>query len=121
MSFSLRHSNTGLVSSRASYTSLREGAPLAVAGHSSSDSTTIKMAYGVVFYIDQLRTLSFPMGWLKLDSALLLDQYRLKLGRWKLVVTVISINAYPFLAFSDLTCHLEDTGIGIFWLHCAAW
>ena len=28
-------------------------------------------------------------------------------------------DAYPFLAFSDLTCHLEDTGIGVFWLHCA--
>ena len=23
-----------------------------------------------------------------------------------------------FLAFQDLTCHLEDTGIGVFWLHC---
>ena len=23
------------------------------------------------------------------------------------------------LAFSDLTCHLEDMGIGVFWLHCA--
>ena len=22
------------------------------------------------------------------------------------------VDAYPFLAFSDLTCHLEDTGIG---------
>ena len=26
-----------------------------------------------------------------------------------LVVAVISVDAYPFLAFSDLTCHLEDT------------
>ena len=24
------------------------------------------------------------------------------------------------LAFSDLTCHLEDMGIGVFWLHCVA-
>ena len=30
------------------------------------------------------------------------------------------VDAYPFLAFSDLTCHLEDTGIGVFWLHCDA-
>ena len=37
-----------------------------------------------------------------------------------LVVPVISVDAYPFLAFSDLTCHLEDTGIEVFWLHCAA-
>ena len=33
---------------------------------------------------------------------------------------VINFDAYPFLAFSDLTCRVEDTGIGVFWLHCAA-
>ena len=35
------------------------------------------------------------------------------------IVDVISVDAYQFLAFSDLNCHLGDTGIGIFWLHCA--
>ena len=30
------------------------------------------------------------------------------------MVAEISVDAYPFLAFSDLTCHLEDTGIGVF-------
>ena len=30
-----------------------------------------------------------------------------------------SVNVYPFLAFSELTCHLENTGIGVFWLQCA--
>ena len=34
------------------------------------------------------------------------------------MVAVTSVNAYPFLAFSYLTCHLKDTGIGVFWLHC---
>ena len=34
-------------------------------------------------------------------------------------LVVISIDAYPFLAFSDLTCHLKDTGIGVFLLDCA--
>ena len=29
------------------------------------------------------------------------------------------VDAYLFLAFSDLTCPLEDTGTGVFWLHCA--
>ena len=24
---------------------------------------------------------------------------------------MISVDAYPFLAFSNLTCHLEDTGM----------
>ena len=28
-----------------------------------------------------------------------------------LVIAVISVDAYPFLAFSELTCHLEDTEI----------
>ena len=36
------------------------------------------------------------------------------------MVAVISVDAYLFLAFSDLTRHLEDTGIGVFWLHCSA-
>ena len=36
------------------------------------------------------------------------------------MVAVISVDAYPFLAFADLICHLEDTGIGAFLLHCAA-
>ena len=31
------------------------------------------------------------------------------------MVAMISVDAYPFfLAFSDLTCHLEVTGIGVF-------
>ena len=37
-----------------------------------------------------------------------------------LVVAVISVDAYPFLAFSDLTYDLADMGIGVFWLHCIA-
>ena len=36
-----------------------------------------------------------------------------------LVVAVISVDAYLFLAFSELTCCIEDTGISGFWLHCA--
>ena len=31
-----------------------------------------------------------------------------------LVVAVIGVDAFTFLAFSDLTCHLEDTGIDVF-------
>ena len=36
------------------------------------------------------------------------------------MLAVISVDTYPLLAFLDLTCHLEDTGIGVFQLHCAA-
>ena len=35
------------------------------------------------------------------------------------MVAGISADAYPFLAFSEMTCHLEDTGISVFWLQCA--
>ena len=31
-----------------------------------------------------------------------------------------SVDIHPFLAFSDLTCHLEDTGIDVIWLQFAA-
>ena len=41
------------------------------------------------------------------------------LGRWTLVAAVISIDAYLFLAFSDLTYHLQDARTGVSWLHCA--
>ena len=36
------------------------------------------------------------------------------------MVAVVSVDAYPFLTFSDLTCRLEDMGIGVFWLYCVA-
>ena len=36
------------------------------------------------------------------------------------MVAVTSVDAYSFLTFSDLNCHLEDTGIGVFWLYCSA-
>ena len=31
-----------------------------------------------------------------------------------MVVAVISVDAYTFLAFSILTCYHKDTGIGVF-------
>ena len=73
-----------------------------------------------MFYTDQLHTPSFPIGLVKTESGFIVRSVGTGLGRWMLVVPVISVDAYPFLAFSDLTCHLEDTGIEVFWLHCAA-
>ena len=35
------------------------------------------------------------------------------------MVAVISVDAYLFLVFLDLTYHLEDARTGVFWLHCA--
>ena len=74
------------------------------------------MPYGV----DVLHQPSFPVGLVKTESGFIARSVETGLGRSTLVVAVISVDAYPFLAFSDLTCHLEDTGIGVFWLHCAA-
>ena len=73
-----------------------------------------------MFYIDQLRSPSFPIGLVKTESGFIVRSAETDLGKLMLVVAVISVDAYPFLAFSDLTCHLEDTGIGVFWLHCVA-
>ena len=72
-----------------------------------------------MFYIDQLCTSSFPIALAKTESGFIVRSVETGLGRLTLVVAVISADVYPFLAFSDLTCHLEDTGIGVFWLHCA--
>ena len=58
-------------------------------------------------------TLSYPVGLIKTEPKSL-DQPRLT------VVVVSNVVAHCFMAFSDLTCHLEDTRIGVFWLHSAA-
>ena len=59
-------------------------------------------------YIDQLRTPSLPIriGGLT-ESGFIVRSVDTGLGRWTLVVAVISVNADHFLAFSDLTCHLR--------------
>ena len=75
----------------------------------------------MLYYINQLHTPSSPIGLVKIKSDFIARSGETNLGRWTLMVAVISVNTYPFLAFSDLTCHLKDTGIGLFWLHCATW
>ena len=68
-----------------------------------------------MFYcIDQPRTPSFLTGLVKSESDFIVKSVETGLGRRKLVVAVINVDIHPFLAFSDLTCHLEDTGIGVF-------
>ena len=64
---------------------------------------------GSMFHIDQLRTPSFPIGLVKPGSGFIVRSVETDLRRLTLVVAVISVDAYPFLAFSDLTCHLENT------------
>ena len=74
-----------------------------------------------MFYIDQLSSETFPIGLVKTESGFIVRPVETDFGGWTLVVAVISVDAYPFLAFLDLTCHFEDTGIDVFWLHSAAW
>ena len=76
-----------------------------------------------MLYMNQFRTqfLSFPTGLVKTESGFIVRSVETDLGRWTLVVTVISVDVYSFFAFSDLTRHLKDAGIGVFLLHCAFW
>ena len=73
------------------------------------------------YYNDQPNTPSFPIGLVKSGFDFTVRSVGTGLGRWTLVVAVISVDAYLYLAFSDLTCYLKDIGIGVFWLHCATW
>ena len=49
-----------------------------------------------MFYIDQLRTPSLPIGFVKIESSLIVRSFETGLGSWTLVVAVISVRAYPF-------------------------
>ena len=59
------------------------------------------------YYIDQPCTPSFPAGLVETKSNFIVRSVETGLGRWTLVIVVIGVDAYPFLAFLDLTCHLR--------------
>ena len=63
-------------------------------------------------YIDWLRTPFFPIGLVKTKFDFIVRLVETGLGR--LTLAVISVDVYPFLAFSDLTYNDDDTGIGVF-------
>ena len=71
------------------------------------------------YHINEPCTPSFPIGLFKTKSDFIVRSVETALGRCTLVVAVTSVDAYPVLAFSDLTCHLENIGIVFFWFHCA--
>ena len=73
-----------------------------------------------MIYNDQLCTPSFPSGLIKTEFGFIVRSVETILEIWRLLVAVISVDAYPFLAFSNLIYHIEDMGIAV-WLHCAAW
>ena len=68
--------------------------------------------------IDQSRIPGFRIWSVKIESEAL-DQLRLSM-EIKFLVGVVYFDACTFLAFLNLTCYLENTGIGVFWLPCAA-
>ena len=79
-----------------------------------------KLSFGDDAHIHQLGTPYFPVGLVKTESGFIVKSVETGLRRLTLVVALISDDAYPFLAFSDLACDLEDTGIDVFWLYYAA-
>ena len=116
-----KHWNTGLVSSEVSLTSWGEEASLALADHPHSDGSTIKSAFLGRCFITLTSLALHLFVLVETKSDFFVRSLETDLGRWALVVAVISVNAYLLLSFSDLTCHLEDTEIGVFCLHCATW
>ena len=66
------------------------------------------------YYTNQPHTQSFPIVLVKPESAFIVKSIETNLGRWMLMVFVISVYAFPFFTFSNLICHLEDPGIGVF-------
>ena len=54
---------------------------------------------------------SFSIWWVKTEYESS-DQLR-----EMLVVPVINVYGFPILTFSNLTCHLDKTESGVFWLH----
>ena len=101
-----------MLSSRVSLTSWGEGASLALVIHPSRDIITIRISYWVDVLLH--RTPSFPIGLVKTKFDFIIRSVEISLRNQILVVAVISVGAYTFLAFSDLICHIEDTGIGVF-------
>ena len=66
------------------------------------------------YYIEQPCTPSFPIGLVKIESDFIVRSVETSFGIIMQVAAVIIVDGYPFLAFSDLICHLEDAGISVF-------
>ena len=61
-----------------------------------------------MFYIHQPHTPSFPIGLVDTESGFIVRSVETGLGRWLLVVAVISVDVYPVLAFWDLTLRIRE-------------
>ena len=54
----------------------------------------------------------FHLSWLKLNLSH--GSVETDLRGWTLVIAVINVDVYSFLTYTDMICHLEDAGTGIF-------
>ena len=91
-----RHWNTGMVSSWASPASWGESASLALVGHPCSDGVMMKMPYGVDVLHRPAWHSIFSYWLVKTESGFIVRSVETGLGRWMLVIAVISVDAYPF-------------------------
>ena len=87
------------MSSGASLTSWGEGASLALVGYPSSDGVMMKMPYGLDVLHWPASHPSFLIGLVKTESGFIVTSVETGLGKGAVVVAVISVDAYPFLAF----------------------
>ena len=55
-----------------------------------------------MFYIGQLCTPPFPFGLVRTESGFIVRQVETGLGRWTLMVAVISVDVYPYFGFLRL-------------------
>ena len=68
----------------------------------------------MIYYIDWPRTPSFLSGLVKTKSDFVFRLVKADLETLTLVLAMISVDFYPFLAFSNLNCHPKDTEICVF-------
>ena len=61
------------------------------------------------YYMDEPSTPPFPIGLVKTESDFSIRLVETGLGRWTLVVAVISVYVYPFLVFLSLTFQLMNS------------
>ena len=69
------------------------------------------------YYIDQPRTSSYPIRLVKTKSDFIVRLVETGVWRWTQVLAVISVDAYPVLAFSDLRITKITSRIDVSWTH----
>ena len=82
--------------SRVNLTLWGKGASLALVDHPDSDGVTIKISYGVDVLVHQAASYPIFSYWVGSNWIWSIRSIMTDLGRWALVVAVISVDTYPF-------------------------